>query len=113
MVILECKTIECANWGGANMGIMRSVAVISGQLGSIASLATEITGCEILVAIQPKHSLRSDLRVSNCKKKFPGGACPQIPLAYSHLSTRNGHTSLKYLAPALNGLRSITPAELA
>ena len=79
MVILECKTVECANWGGANMGIMHSVVVISGQLGSITSLATEITSCEILVAIQPKHGLRSDLKVSNCKKSFQGELAPRPP----------------------------------
>ena len=64
------------------------------QIGSITSLATETTGREILVAFWPKHGLRSDLRVPNLKM-FHGGACPQTPLAYSHLSTCNGHTSLK------------------
>ena len=44
------------------------------QFGSTASLATETTNEEIF---WPKHGLRSDLRVTN----FPGGACPQIPLA--------------------------------
>ena len=49
------------------------VAVISGSLvHAIASLATETTGGEILVAFWLKHGLRSDLRVPN----FPGGACP-------------------------------------
>ena len=68
------------------------------QFGSIASLATETT---ILVGFFcPKHDLRSDLRVPN-SKKFPGGACPQTPLACSHLRARNGLTSQKYLAPAL------------
>ena len=38
-----------ANWGGVNMHAS-CVAVISGQLGSITSLATETTGGEILVA---------------------------------------------------------------
>jgi len=33
------------------------------QLGSIASLATETTGWEILVAFWSKRGLRSDLRV--------------------------------------------------
>ena len=47
MVILERET--SANWGGANMHAS-CVAVISGQLGLIASLATESTGGEILVA---------------------------------------------------------------
>ena len=44
------------------------------QFGSTASLATETTDGEIF---WPKHGLRSDLRVTN----FPGGACPQTPLA--------------------------------
>ena len=52
------------------------------QFGSIASLATETTDGEILVAFWPKHGLRSDLRVPN----FPGGACPHTPLACSHLT---------------------------
>ena len=67
------------------------------QFGSIASLATESTDGEIF---WPKHGLRSDLRVTNLKN-FPGGACPQTPLAYSQLSAWNGRTSIKYLAPAL------------
>ena len=61
------------------------------QLGSTVFLATETTGGVILVAFWPKHGLGSDLRVPNCKN-FPGGACPQTPLASSH---HNGHTSLK------------------
>ena len=47
---------------------------------SIASLATEITGGEILVAYWPKHDLRSDLGVPHFKI-FSGGACPHTPLA--------------------------------
>ena len=47
MVILERET--SANWGGANMRAS-CVADISGHLGSIASLTTETTGGEILVA---------------------------------------------------------------
>ena len=43
------------------MGVMRSSQFW--QLGSIASLATETTGGEILVAFWPKHGLRSDLGV--------------------------------------------------
>ena len=35
------------------------------QLGSVASLATETTGGDVLVAFWPKHGLRSDLRVPN------------------------------------------------
>ena len=53
------------------------------QLVSTVSLATETTGGVILVAFWPKSDLRSDLRVPNFKY-FPGGACPQTPLAYSH-----------------------------
>ena len=81
------------------MGVVCSVHFW--QLGSIASLATETTGVEILlVAFWHKHGLRSDLRVPNLKFLSPGGACPQTPLAYSHLSVRNGRTSLKQLALA-------------
>ena len=54
------------------------------QFGSIASLATETTYGEIF---WPKHGFRSDLRVTNFKN-FTGGACPQTPLACSHLSAR-------------------------
>ena len=61
-------------------------------LWQLASLATETTGEVILVAFWPKRGLRSDLRVSNQFKNFPGVACPQTPLACSH---RNGHTSLQ------------------
>ena len=41
--------------------------------------------------------------ISECLifKICPGGACLQTPLPYSHLSARNGRTSLKQLAPAL------------
>ena len=53
------------------------------QLGLIASPATKTTGRVILVAFWPKHGLRSHLRVPNLKN-FPGGACPQTPLACSH-----------------------------
>ena len=71
----------------------------SWQLGSIASLARETTGGEILVAVWPKHGLRSDFRVPNLKF-FPGGACPQTSLACTHLKLTliphlNGRTSLK------------------
>ena len=47
-------------------------------------LATETTGGKIVVAFWPKHSLRSDLRAPNFKN-LPGGACPQTPLACSHV----------------------------
>ena len=49
------------------------------QFGSIASLATETTDGEILVAFWSKQLLRIDLRVPN-SQNFPGGACPQTPL---------------------------------
>ena len=48
------------------------------QLGSIASLATETTGGEILVAFWVKHDLRSDFRVPNFKH-FSWGNMPQTP----------------------------------
>ena len=64
------------------------------QFGLITSLATETTDGEILVFFWPKHGLRSDLRVPNLKN-FPGEACPQTPLACSHLCACNGRTSLK------------------
>ena len=49
------------------------------QFGSIASLATETTDGEILVAFfWPKHGLRSDLRVPNFKK-FSWGSMPPDP----------------------------------
>ena len=53
-------TLERANLGGANMRIVRGGH--SWQLGSIASLARETTGGEILVAVWPKHGLRSNLK---------------------------------------------------
>ena len=65
--------------------------------GHFWQLATETTGGEILVTFWPEHGLRSDLRVPNFKN-FPGGACPQIPLAFSY---SNSHNSQKELAPAL------------
>ena len=51
MAILERET--SAQIGGANMGIVRNGHFW--QLGSIAHLAAETTGGEILVAIWPKH----------------------------------------------------------
>ena len=48
---------ERANWGGANMRIVRGGYFW--QLGAIASL----TGWVILVAFWPKQDLRSNLRV--------------------------------------------------
>ena len=69
------------------MGVVRSGHFW--QLGSIAPLATETTGGEILVAFWSKHCLGSDLRVPNFKT-FSWGS---MPLAYSHLSARNGRTS--------------------
>ena len=53
------------------------------QVGSIASPATKTTGRVNLVAFWLKHGLRTHLRVPNFKN-FPGGACPQTPLACSH-----------------------------
>ena len=48
------------------------------QLGSIASLATETTGGEILVPFRPKHGLRSDLKVPNFRD-FSWGSMPPDP----------------------------------
>ena len=68
------------------------------QLGSIASLATETTGGDILVIFWPKHGLRSDFRMPNLSFKNFGGACPQTPLACSHLlSTRSSLISMAVL----------------
>ena len=61
------------------MGIMYSGHLW--QLGLIASLATETTGGEILIAFWPKHGLRSHFRVPNLKKKISCGNMPQTPLA--------------------------------
>ena len=62
------------------------------QFGSIAFVARETTNGEILVTFfWPKHGLRSDLRVPN-SQNF---SCPQTPLPSSHLSARNGRTTLK------------------
>ena len=77
MVTLEHETIECTNLGEANMHIVRGDH--SWQLGSIASLARETTGRKILVAVWPKHGVRSDLRVPNLKKIFLGEPDPKPP----------------------------------
>ena len=61
------------------------------QFGLIASLTTETTDGETLVAFWPKHGLRSDLRVTN----LTWGSMTQTPLACSHLSACNGRTSIK------------------
>ena len=58
MATLERETIESANLGGANMRVVRGGHFW--QLGTIASLARETTGWEILVAVWPKHGLKSD-----------------------------------------------------
>ena len=49
------------------------------QFGSIASLATEITGGEIVVVFLPKNCLRSDLRVPQFKKFPLGEHAPRPP----------------------------------
>ena len=77
MTLLERET--SAQIGG---GILRSDHCL--QLGSIASLAPETTGGEILVAFWPKHGLTSDLRVPY----FFWGSMPPDPLAYSCSSKR-------------------------
>ena len=53
-------TLECANLGGANMRVVRGSRFW--QLSSIASLARETMGGGVLVAVWPKHGLRSGLR---------------------------------------------------
>ena len=79
MAILERET---------NMGIVRSGHFW--QLGSVASLATETTVGEILLAFWLKHGLRSDLRVPN----FSWGNMPPDPPSLFMLSASNGRTSL-------------------
>ena len=78
MAILERKTsAQVGDPGGANIHVVHGSHFW--QIGSIASLATETTGGEIVVAFWPKHGLRSDLRVPN----FPGGEhAPRDPLTY-------------------------------
>ena len=68
---------RACKFGRANMGIVRSGHFW--QLSSIASLATETTGGEILVAFWPKHGLRSDFRVPNFKIIFMGEHAPRSP----------------------------------
>ena len=83
MAILERET--SAIWGGANMHVVR--AVISEQLGLIASLATESTGGEILVVFldQKWPQKRSQ---SAQFKKFSWGSMPK------HLLMYNVHTDI-------------------
>ena len=64
------------------MRIMRGGLILAAQF---IRLAIETTVGEVLVAFWPKHGLRSNLRAPNFKN-FPGEACPQTPLASSHLS---------------------------
>ena len=62
------------------------------QLDSVASLATETTGGEILVALCPKHGLRTDLRVPNFSRESMPADSPTL---FTLNSARNGRTSLK------------------
>ena len=62
MAILERKTSTC-KLGRVNIGVVHSGHFW--QLGLVASLATETTGGEILVAFWSKHGLRSNLSVPN------------------------------------------------
>ena len=55
----------------------------SWQLGSIASLARETTRGEILVAVWPKHGLRSDLKSAYFRKFSWGGLPPDPPSLYT------------------------------
>ena len=65
------------------------------QFGSIASLPTETTDGEILVAFLGPNMASEAISECQIFKNFPGGACPQTPLPCSHLRTRNGRTSPK------------------
>ena len=68
------------------------------QFGSIASLPTETTDGEILVAFWGPNMASEAISECQILKNFPwggGGACPQTPLPCSHLRTRNGRTSPK------------------
>ena len=65
------------------------------QFGSIASLATETTDGEILVAFFGPNMASEAISECLILKIFLGGVCPQTPLACSHLSACNGRTSLK------------------
>ena len=65
------------------------------QFGSIASLATEATdGGDSSSFFGPNMASEA---ISECLilKNFPGGACPQTPLACSRLSACDGRTSPK------------------
>ena len=64
------------------------VPVISGS-------STETTDGEILVAFSAQTWPQKRSQPMPDFKNFPGGACPQNPLACSHLCARNGRTSLK------------------
>ena len=91
MAILECET---GSQIGEGLTSALCEAVISPS--SVHSSSYRNYRWGIVVVFWPKHGLRSDLRVP----KFSGGACPQTPLACSHLSVRssphlNGGTSLK------------------
>ena len=83
------------------MGVLRSGYFW--QFGSIASLAIETIGGEILVAFWPKHGLRSDLRVANLIF-FSWGSMPPDSPAYSHLSAHNSHTKSAGSSPASSPL---------
>ena len=85
------------------MGVLRSGYFW--QLGSIASLAIETAGGEILVAFWPKHGLRSDLRVANLNF-FSWGSMPPDPPAYSHLSAHNSRTKRAGSGPASSPLHN-------
>ena len=70
------------------------------QFGSIASLATETTDGEILVAFLAQTWPQIRSQSAKFEKIFlGGGACPHAPrppyIPCSHLRTRNGRTSPK------------------
>ena len=100
--------VKCPGGGLLRSNLPPGHFTSGGRLLRDTSLAAETTGGEKLVAFWPKHDLRSNLRVPNFKN-FPGGACPQTPLAsyltltYALLVPQHiGCTNLKYLAPALS-----------
>ena len=90
------------------MGIMHSGHFW--QLSSIASLP-ELQKLQVGRFWQHFGPNMASEAISECLilKMLPGGACSQTPLAYSHLSARNGCTctSLKQLTPALSSYRPL------
>ena len=65
------------------------------QFGSIASLATETTDGEILVAFFGPNMASEAISECLILKIILGEHAPRPPLPCSHLSERNGRTSQK------------------